>query len=805
MHLPRPWLAVLLLLVPPLSCLADARPGGLPANTAPGELKVLKLGDRPPDAPLQLPLQHTDVRISVSGFVARATVTQHYTNPFEQPIEAVYTFPLPDQAAVDGMTMHIGDKVIRGLIKRRDEAREIYERAKAAGKRTGLLEQERPNIFTQSVGNIMPGDAIEIEITYVDILRVRDEGAFELVFPMVVGPRYIPGRGMDKRGPGGSPDTDLVPDASRITPPVLKPGQRSGHDIRLQVDLDAVLPIHGVHSVSHAVDIEDRSASRRAISLHPSDTLPNKDFVLRWQVAGKAPEVALITHHEPQRGGFFTLLVMPQQQVTDEQAVPRDLIFILDTSGSMRGAPLQQSKQAMAKLIDGMRPSDRFNVVRFAGDTGTLWSEPKPNTPENAAAARRFVEQQRGAGGTEMRSGIIEALAQSSDPDRLRIAFLLTDGYVGNEEAILKTIEQERRGARIFTLGVGSSVNRYLLDRAATVGRGEAFYVRQDEDAGEVIERFFRRVDRPALAHVKIDWNGIDVTDLTPARVPDLWQGQPIKVHGRYRQGGPAEIRIQGRLGKQPYAKHLAVDFPQHQPDNALMASVWARAKVKELMLEMARKGQTEERVEQVTKLGLEYKLMTRWTSFVAVEEKVVNVDGKQKTVVQPVELPEGVSYEGVFGDTERPVQEGMSMRALMAPATMLREMQARPPGQPGPNLIGSMASAGDTRGDALDERCRWNALSVSGGLRYAEVARQLKAARPDLCHALQGKQSGEVVVRVLLMVAADGRVSGVVLEPRAKLSEALERALREELGRLRFGPVAGGGTARIKLRLMLR
>jgi len=484
---------------------ADAsRPGGLPAGVDPGELKVLSIDGKLPDTPLQLPLQHTDVRISVSGFVARATVTQRYTNPFEAPIEAVYVFPLPDKAAVDGMTMRVGEKLIRGEIKRRDEARRIYEQAKAEGKRTGLLEQERPNIFTQSLGNIMPGDDIRVEITYVDILEFRDEGSYELVFPMVVGPRYIPGSpvgsgGEGQGGSGWSPDTDQVPDASRITPPVLEPGQRSGHDINLEVTLDAAVKIRGVHSVSHAVDITEVSESKRTVRLHSSDTLPNKDFVLRYEVAGKAPEMAFITHHSPERGGYFTFIALPPQQVSAADAVARDLIFILDTSGSMSGFPLDKSKQAMEKLIDGMRPSDRFNVVRFAGDTGTLWPEPRPKTPANVSAAKQFVAGLRASGGTEMRQGIVEALGQPSDPQRLRIAFLLTDGYVGNEEGILASIEKERRTARVFTLGVGSSVNRYLLDRAAVVGRGEAFYVRQDEDAGAVIERFFKRVDRPSL------------------------------------------------------------------------------------------------------------------------------------------------------------------------------------------------------------------------------------------------------------------------------------------------------------------
>jgi Ca-activated chloride channel family protein len=800
------------------------RPGGLPDDNYSGELKVIAIGGGKPPQPLQLPLRHTDVRIEVSGFVARAIVTQHYVNPFEQPIEAVYTFPLPDQAAVDGMDMTIGGRVIRGLIKKKEEARELYQQAKAAGKRTSLLEQERPNVFTQSVGNIMPGDEIEIEIRYVDILSFRDQGDFELVFPMVVGPRYIPGAALDKAGGGQSPDTDQVADASRITPPVLEPGQRSGHDISLTVTLDAGLPIRGLHSLSHAVDIRDISETQRSIALHASDTLPNKDFILRYQVAGKVPEMTLMAHHTAAGGGFFTFIAVPQQQVAEQQTVPRDLIFVLDTSGSMRGFPLDKAKQAMFQLIDGMRPTDRFNIVRFAGDTGTLWASPQPATVENLALAKRFVDSQRGAGGTEMRAGITEALRQAAAPERLRIAFLLTDGYVGNEAAIFDSIEKERRGARVFTLGVGSSVNRYLLDRAAVIGRGEAFYVRQDGRADEVIERFFRRVDRPALAHLEIDWGELDVSELTPARLPDLWQGQPIMLHGRYGSGGSGEIHISGRLGSQAYSKTLRVELPVHQPEHAVMASVWARAQVKQLMLEMARKGSSETLVEKITQLGLDYRLMTQWTSFVAVEERVVNAGGEQKTVMQPVELPEGVDYDGVFGAAA----EATAVSALQIKSRVMPLAPSPAPyvlSAPSPAIVGRAVDSEQTRASGLlnkqeadiglaDKKaeksvataaCQYRALSVSGGLKYPQVDTVLARAWVELCAKLQGQYQRAATVELELAIAADGSVSKVVLKQREKVADGLLQRLREAFASLRFAPVAGGGMAKITLRLLLQ
>ena len=672
------------------------------------------------------------------------------------------------------------------------------------------MEQERPNIFTQSVANIMPGDRVEISISYVDVLSYSS-GAYELVFPMVVGPRYIPGNAaVGHQGTGWAPDTDQVPDASRITPPVLEPGMRSGHDIALAVEVDAGVPIQGIHSTSHAVDVWDLSRRAARVAIHPSDTIPNKDFVLRYEVAGEAPQVAIIPHHD-ERGGFFTLLVQPQREVGDDQVVPRELIFILDTSGSMRGLPLDRSKEAMRRLIEGMRPGDTFNVVRFAGDTGTLWSGPRPYSESNAEEAMSYVEQLRGAGGTEMRTGIVEALSQPAEPGMLRIAFLLTDGYVGNENQILRAIEETRRGARIFTLGVGSSVNRFLLDRAATVGRGEAFYVRQDEDSEEVIDRFFSRVDRPALAHVEIDWGSLDVGELYPSRVPDLWAGQPIQLHGRYRRGGEDTVVVTGQLGTRPYRQEVRVSLPRDHSANEAMASVWARRKVEQLMLEIATSGETEERVEEVTRLGLEFRLMTRWTSFVAVEEKVVNVDGKPQTVVQPVEMPEGVSYEGVFGGPV--VAQDSAKLMAFAPAggsrprtgvstrheNLVLGVPEAPPPRPRPTSV-----AVELEEKAAGTIVELESVSARGGLKHPQVLEVIKASLPDLRRAYRTRLAAvpglSGTLQVTLKVQPDGAVHEVLFTGGSQTDEALREAVELVLSGLRFPPVAGRGRAEVRL-----
>jgi Ca-activated chloride channel family protein len=533
----------------------------------------------------------------------------------------------------------------------------------------------------------------------------------------------------------------------------------------------------------------------------------------------------VIPHHD-ERGGFFTLLVQPQREVADSDVVPRELIFVLDTSGSMRGFPLDKSKEAMRRLLDGMRPGDTFNVVRFAGDTGTLWPKPMPYTDDNAREAMRFVDAMRGSGGTEMRRGIVEALSQAAEEGMLRIAFLLTDGYVGDEERILRAIEETRRGARVFTLGVGSSVNRYLLDRAATVGLGEAFYVRQDEDSTEVIDRFFSRVDRPALAHVTLDWGGLDVSSVYPPRVPDLWAGQPIRVHGRYAEGGSATVTISGQLGSTPYRQQIQVTLPREPGQYEAIASVWARHKIKFLMLEKARLP-SRDVVEEITGLGLEFRLMTQWTSFVAVEEKVVNVDGTPQTVVQPVEMPEDVSYEGVFGDQgpapARRAKVSARTLGIAPPATAEVASRVGPessyrlampdatPQEPEPlhqptQVPGSRAEAQDEEEAASGVELK--TVAVRGGLRQPDVVRVLKTALPALRRAYRTRLaaapglSGRLMVT--LVIAGDGSVNAVAFDADSLSDQQLRQAVGAILARLGFGTVAGGGEARVSLELEL-
>jgi len=601
-----------------------------------------------------LPLKHTDVKIEVSGFLARTHVTQLFENPYKEKIEAVYTFPLPQRAAVDDMTLTIGERMVKAKIKRREEAQAIYEAARTKGHVAGLLDQERPNIFTQSVANIMPGEKITVTISYVETLQYED-GSYELVFPMVVGPRYIPGTPTGKQGGGWAPDTNQVPDASRITPPVTPPGMRAGHDISIELSLDAGLPLESVTSITHQVSVDKPTPSRALVRLTNKATIPNKDFILKYDVAGKKIADAVLTHRNGQNGndGFFTLILQPPDRVTPAEVTPKELVFVLDTSGSMSGFPIEKAKETMKLALEGLYPQDTFNLITFSGDTHILFPEPVPATKENLRKAQTFLASRTGSGGTEMMKAIRAALDQSDSQDHVRIVCFMTDGYVGNDMEIIAEV-QKHPNARVFSFGIGSSVNRFLLDKMAEDGRGEVEYVGLKDDGSAAARRFHERVRNPLLTDLTVEWDGLKVTEVYPKRLPDLFSAKPVVLTGRYTAPGKGTLRLHGKLASRTVTREIQVDLPGAQAEHDVLATLWARTKIGDLMgqdFNGIQQGTTKAEVRQaITQLGLDYHLMTQFTSFVAVEEMTITDGGQPRRIDVPVEIPEGVSYEGIFG-----------------------------------------------------------------------------------------------------------------------------------------------------------
>jgi len=605
------------------------------------------------------PLKHTDVKAEISGFLSRVVVTQEFENPFKDKIEAVYTFPLPQNAAVDDMTMTVGDRTVHGRIKRREEARAIYEAARASGHVASLLDQERPNIFTQSVANIMPGEQVKIRISYVETLKYED-GSYQFVFPMVVGPRYIPGAPTGKQGGGWSPDTDRVPDASRITPPVAPEGKRAGHDISLEVTLDAGVVIDNFQSIAHDVQVERPSNHSAVARLKNRSEIPNKDFILKYDVAGRRIEDAVLTHRS-REGGFFTMILQPPERVTVEDVTPKELVFVIDTSGSMSGFPIEKAKETMKLALDGLYPQDRFNLITFAGDTHILFPEPVQATTENLRRAQEFLASRTGGGGTEMMKAIRAALDPSDKQNHIRIVCFMTDGYVGNDMEIISEV-QKHPNARVFSFGIGSSVNRFLLDKMAEEGRGEVEYVSLQDDGSAAARRFHDRVRNPLLTDISVDWAGLDVADVYPKRIPDLFSAKPVIICGRYKTDGRGVISLRGKMSGRPFAREIEVNLPKDEPRRDVLATLWARARIDDLMSQDyagIQSGAPRQDVsEAITQLGLEFRLMTQFTSFVAVEEMIVTDGGQPRRVEVPVEMPAGVSHRGVFGERDAEIRK---------------------------------------------------------------------------------------------------------------------------------------------------
>jgi len=629
---------------------AAAEPVPVAKEITQGELRTMAADG----TVVRFPLQHTDVHADITGVVAHVEVVQTFGNPYDRPIEAVYVFPLPNRAALDGMEIRLEDRVIRGVIARRETARALYEAARREGRTAALLDQQRPNIFTQSVANILPGDTIEVHIRYFETLPYR-EGRQEFVFPMVVGPRFIPGTPIRPGDGGGDPDTTDVPDASRITPPVLRAEQRSGHDIALELRLDAGVRESGVASPSHRVEVDRESGGVVRVRLSPDDSIPNRDFVLRYGLDGAEPNVIVLPHRTPDASapGYFLALLRPEAEPPPSAVSPKEMIFVVDCSGSMSGEPIARVREAMTYALQNLGPLDNFQIIRFSDGAAAFAPAPVPATPSYIARALEYVGGLSGSGGTIMLEGVKTALGYPEDPQRLRIVAFMTDGYIGNEDQILAYMHEHLGTARLHSFGVGSSVNRSLLDSMAEFGRGSAWYITLREGAEGAVRDFYDRISRPYLTDIAIDWGDLKVVDVYPRKIPDLFLGQPIRISGRYLEPGRGVLRVSARLGGRPWEGRFDVHLPDRHPDGDAIASLWARASIDDLSKRLIA-GPDPALVEMVTTTALTHHLVSAYTSFVAVDERIRNAGAAPDRVDVPVLIPEGVDRDMAVGTGAR-------------------------------------------------------------------------------------------------------------------------------------------------------
>ncbi len=593
-----------------------------------------------------LPLKHTDVKGRVCGYIATVEVTQQFHNPFSEKIEAVYVFPLPQNAAVNEFIMVIGERRIRGIIRERQEAEEIYREARRQGHVASLLTQERPNIFTQKVANIEPGKEIDVNIKYFNTLAYVD-GWYEFVFPMVVGPRFNPPGFTDGVGAVGRGKHGLSGQKTEVQ--YLKPHERSGHDISLAVDIDAGVKIEQIVCASHAIKNNNEGPEKVHVQLSPLDNIPNKDFVLRYKVAGKTVKSALVTHQD-ERGGFFTLMLYPPDDLRHVKRAPMEMVFVLDCSGSMRGRPIAKAKEAIKRALRKLEPDDTFQVIRFSQNASHFGPSPVPATAKNVRKALAYVDSLEGSGGTMMIEGVKAALDFPHDPRRFRLVSFMTDGYIGNEAQILGEIHNRLGETRIFSFGVGSSVNRYLLDRMAKLGKGAVAYIGLNDSGTEVVDRFYDCIAHPALTDVTIHWGDLEVADVYPRQVPDLFVGRPIVLTGRFKGQSDTTIRIAGRLGNIDKEIAIPVTFDDAAAAHAGIACVWARKRIEDLA-NQATYDSNPDLPGEIKQVALQYCLMSAYTAFVAVDSSRTTAGDHGVTVAVPVPVPEGVRYDTTVQD----------------------------------------------------------------------------------------------------------------------------------------------------------
>ncbi|MEG3843018.1 VIT domain-containing protein [Microcoleus sp. herbarium14] len=740
------------------------------------------------------PLKQTEVKAKIAGNISRVEVVQKFENPFPESLEAVYVFPLPDEAAVDDMEIKIGDRTIKADIKRRDEALEIYQRARQQGRTAGLLEQERDNIFTQSLANVKPGEKIEVTIRYTESLKFVG-GDYEFVFPTVVGPRYI---------------SRNTTDADRINPPVLPPGTRSGQDIAVKVEIDAGVAIGDVRSTSHQITT-DRSGNIVRVQLANSDTIPNKDLILRYRVAGENTQATVLTQSD-QRGGHFAAYLIPALNYKTNQIVPKDVVFLMDTSGSQQGEPLAKSKELMRRFIQGLNPNDTFTIIDFANTAQALSTTPLANTPQNRQTAINYIDKLQANGGSELLNGIQAVMNfPAAAAVRLRSIVLITDGYIGNEKEVLSLVQRSLKpGNRLYSFGVGGSVNRFLLNRLAQVGRGTSQVIRQDEPSAEAAEKFFRQINNPVLTNIQISWEGTgEQPEIYPIAPPDLFASQPLVLFGRKGDRAPGQLRIRGTLaGGKAYEQVLTVNFAQSggrqrestsvaataaDLGNPAVAQLWGRSRIQDLMNQMFG-GETKSLVESVTNTALTYRLLSEYTAFVAVSEEVgVEADGTRRRVQVPVELPQGVRYEGIF-ESERAESTrggtrnfgGINSPLPVSPAPAAarqRSYQELQPQQPKASRLQVVSAEG------LDARTR-AALT-----QYLQSV-TLPAGVSGLAVWELSVQDGRVVRVAILFEGFANDTQTSTLQTTATV-ESLKAALRS------WQPPAGfKGTLRLKLRI---
>lgn len=633
---------------------AEAQPiTGIADPMRPGDARAGTFLIDGTDGQRAAPNVSTDVRIEVTGLIARTHVVQRFHNPTSDWVEGVYVFPLPPDSAVDRLRMRVGERMLEGQIQEREKARKTYQKAKSEGRKASLVEQERPNIFTTSVANLGPGEELEVAISYQEDVPY-DQGRFALRFPMVVAPRYIPPAPLGENFGEAGWTTDSLPgkDADRITSPVTANDDPRSPTVSLSVRLDTGFRLDDVQSASHPVRVVARSGNVYDVELETAPVAADSDFQLEWSpVVGDKPTAALF--HEEFEGESYALLMVvpPRPDAAVRARLSRETIFVIDTSGSMDGESIVQARAALDLALSQLRPEDSFNVIRFASDFTQLFPRSSKADVVAVERARQWVRSLRSGGGTEMLPALEAALHDDAERSAVRQVIFITDGAIGNEDALFRTLDQKLGRSRLFSVGIGSAPNSHFMTQAAERGRGTFTYISDPSQVEARMSELFSKIDNPILHDLRVTWDQAGV-ESWPAELPDLYVGEPIVLTARMktRKGG---VVLEGRRDQED----VRFDLPTTggSPRSGI-ARLWARRKVKALMTAMNRGADRQRTTEAITTLGLRHHLVTRFTSLVAVDvTPTAPVDVELKTRKVPTRLPKGWTFRGLFGLSPTP------------------------------------------------------------------------------------------------------------------------------------------------------
>lgn len=606
------------------------------------------------------PLKETNVSVNINGIFAETFVTQTYSNEGQEPINATYVFPASSRVTIHGMKMEIGDEIITAKIKEKEEARHDYEQAKSEGKSASLLEQQRPNVFTMDVANVMPGDIIRIELHYTEMITPTD-GIYQFVFPTVAGPRYT------------SPSVPKSLKAETwIASPFLRLGDTPREKYNINVNLSAGVPITALQCGSHKIDVAwDNQTSARISLSNPEEFAGNRDFILDYKLTGTEISSGLMLG-TGESENFFLLMVQPPERYTPETIPPREYIFILDVSGSMYGFPLDTSKELIRNLAGSLRESDRFNVILFSDSLIQMSPESVPATAENVQKAFALIDNEEGGGGTELAPALETALAIPASPGAARSVIAITDGYISGEREIFDIIGRNIGTTNFFSFGIGSSVNRYLIDGIAKTGLGESFVVTDPSEAAATADRFRTYIQSPVLTDVQVTYDGFDVYDIEPPTLSTLFASRPIVLFGKWKGEPSGTIYITGKTGGRDYAEDIPVSAAIPLEANNIIQYLWARTRVERLTDYGITEDLQANAKKEVTELGLRYSMMTPYTSFIAVTEKVRNTEGKSTDVKQPLPIPMNVSEWAIGNGYTVGSEPGSLLLVLLMAAALL-------------------------------------------------------------------------------------------------------------------------------------